>query len=420
MNRQELDNERLADFLRNVQDIEEIKNITRALAERIDQLERQGTGCDYFREKAREEGNFFKIVFEHAPIGMAIISLDGRCLQANPALCEMSGYSEEELMDLHLDKHTYPEDLELESAYREQMLQGKIQCYRMEKRFFHKLGYLVWTDFCVSLVKSKRGEPMFFIAQIQDISGHKRILEALKTSEKRFYRLADKAQDLFFSYRFYPKPGFQYVNRACQDVIGYKPEDFYADPRFFSKIIHPDDRYILKDILRSTLPNSEPIVMRLISKDKQIKWTEQYLVPYYDNANKLIAIEGVIRDITEKIRMQGEMARLESLNLVSEMAAAVGHEVRNPMTVVRGFLQMLADKEEFKEYLDYINLMIEELDRANSIITEFLSLAKKRPVKLEKQNLNSIINDLYALIQANALATQNNVVKRLKTFLVYT
>ena len=59
MNRQELDNERLADFLRNVQDIEEIKNITRALAERIDQLERQGIGCDYFREKAREEGNFF-------------------------------------------------------------------------------------------------------------------------------------------------------------------------------------------------------------------------------------------------------------------------------------------------------------------------------------------------------------------------
>ena len=110
-----------------------------------------------------------------------------------------------------------------------------------------------------------------------------------------------------------------------------------------------------------------------------------------------------VNDVTELKRYEREMARLERLNLVGEMAAGIGHEIRNPMTTVRGLLQLLGDKAECIKYKEYYDLMISELDRANEIITEFLSLAKNKPVDLKKQNLNQIIEAIGPLLVADAM-----------------
>lgn len=109
------------------------------------------------------------------------------------------------------------------------------------------------------------------------------------------------------------------------------------------------------------------------------------------------------RDLSLRRKMDQEMARLERLNLVGEMAASIGHEVRNPMTTVRGFLQMLGRKKENAANAEYFRLMIEEIDRANSIITEFLSLAKNKTVELKKNNLNTIIRAIDPLLKADAI-----------------
>ncbi|SFG75641.1 PAS domain S-box-containing protein [Desulfotomaculum arcticum] len=116
-----------------------------------------------------------------------------------------------------------------------------------------------------------------------------------------------------------------------------------------------------------------------------------------------------VNDITERKQLEQEMARLDRLNLVGEMAAAIGHEVRNPMTTVRGFLQLLGEKAGCMLYKDYFNLMIDELDRANSIITQFLSLAKDKPVDKNEQNLNTIINTIFPLIQADVYKSDKYV-----------
>lgn len=97
------------------------------------------------------------------------------------------------------------------------------------------------------------------------------------------------------------------------------------------------------------------------------------------------------------------MARLDRLNVIGEMAASIGHEVRNPMTTVRGFLQYLSEKEEFKGRREHFALMIEELDRTNVIISEFLSLAKNKAMVFEDADLNVVITEVAPLIQADAL-----------------
>nr|WP_139257362.1 ATP-binding protein [Desulforamulus aeronauticus] len=115
-------------------------------------------------------------------------------------------------------------------------------------------------------------------------------------------------------------------------------------------------------------------------------------------------------DVTEKKQLEQEITRLDRLNLVGEMAAGIAHEIRNPLTSVRGFLQLLSGKEECRRYLDHFNLMIDELDRANGIITEYLSLARKVPAELRRCNLTKLIKELQPLIITDTSEQEMNVV----------
>lgn len=122
-----------------------------------------------------------------------------------------------------------------------------------------------------------------------------------------------------------------------------------------------------------------------------------------DSQGDIVSILEIGHDITEKKNMEEELARFDRLNTVGEMAAAIGHEVRNPLTTVRGYLQYYCRKDAFTPYREQLDIMIEELDRANAIITEFLSLAKNKAVSLEPTNLNQIIQSLVSLLQPDAL-----------------
>lgn len=97
-----------------------------------------------------------------------------------------------------------------------------------------------------------------------------------------------------------------------------------------------------------------------------------------------------------------QMTRLDRLNIIGEMAAGIAHEIRNPMTTVRGFLQFIGRKAKFAEQQENFTLMINELDCANSIITEFLSLSKDRAMEFVPNNINDIVKELYPLLQADA------------------
>lgn len=109
-----------------------------------------------------------------------------------------------------------------------------------------------------------------------------------------------------------------------------------------------------------------------------------------------------LTDVTEKSLLTDQLARLERLNIIGEVAAGIGHEVRNPLTTIRGYLQMFTRKEKYIDDYEKLQIMIEELDRANSIITEFLSLAKNKSSGKKLGNLNNTIHELFPLLQADA------------------
>lgn len=107
-------------------------------------------------------------------------------------------------------------------------------------------------------------------------------------------------------------------------------------------------------------------------------------------------------DITEKKRREKDTIQTDRLNIIGQTAAGIGHEIRNPLTTVRGYLQFLAHKPYLAPYVEWFELMITELDRANAIITEFLSLAKNRICERQKQNINTLLWSLHPVLEEEA------------------
>ncbi|OJH40622.1 sensor histidine kinase [Cystobacter ferrugineus] len=141
-------------------------------------------------EALRNSEARFRTSFEHAPIGMSLAGLDGQFLNVNGALCELVGYSQQELLTKTFQDITYSEDLELDLENVHRMIQGEFNTYQLEKRYIHKDGHLVTILMTGSLVRDSRGEPLYFIAQIQDISERKQLEQAWRFLAEAGPRLA--------------------------------------------------------------------------------------------------------------------------------------------------------------------------------------------------------------------------------------
>jgi PAS domain S-box-containing protein len=136
----------------------------------------------------------FRSAMENSAIGMALVALDGKWIKVNRALCEIIGYSEEELQHLDFQAVTHPDDLEADLEHVRQMLSGEIDSYHMEKRYFHRNGGLVWGLLSVSLVRDDAGAPCYFISQVQDITERRKADAALRNALEYQRELARSAQ----------------------------------------------------------------------------------------------------------------------------------------------------------------------------------------------------------------------------------
>ncbi|MBP2642117.1 MAG: sasA 14 [Firmicutes bacterium] len=229
----------------------------------------------------------------------------------------------------------------------------------------------------------------------------------LATKEYQFRLLAENAVDVIYYYQILPNKKIDYITPSVLTLTGYTPEEYYNDNTLFFSLVHPDDIPLITNFVKE-LPNSIelPLTLRIISKNKTTLWLEHKCVPIYDKQGRLIALEGIVRDITTRQKLEQMASLFDRMNMVGNMAATVAHEIRNPLTTVRGYLQVMGTKEKYLTDKDKFLLMIEEIDRANSIIREYLSLSREKLADFKMCSLNGIIETLFPLIQANAISTK--------------
>ncbi len=232
----------------------------------------------------------------------------------------------------------------------------------------------------------------------------------LAQKEKQYRLLAENAVDVIYRYNLSPITKFEYISPAAFLITGYTPEEYYNDPELLCRLVHPEDRSSYESFTKEvSYPCDIPLTFRLINKANNIIWIEQKCIPIFDDGKKVVAIEGILRDVTARKAMEQVVGRVEQMNLVGQMAASLAHEIRNPLTSVRGYLQMMKLKGESWIHQDRYDLMISELDRTNEVITEYLLLAKDKVSNLEKLSINNVINAILPLLHVTAGATNVSI-----------
>lgn len=137
--------------------------------------ERRAAELDLHEIRAR-----FESAFTSAPIGMALVDMDGRWLQVNDALCRITGHTRDELKATTLQAITHPEDVDCDADSMRELLDGKVPSFQIEKRFRHVWGHYHWVLVTVSLVRNARGQPLYVVKQVQDIAERKELAARLE------------------------------------------------------------------------------------------------------------------------------------------------------------------------------------------------------------------------------------------------
>ncbi len=242
---------------------------------------------------------------------------------------------------------------------------------------------------------------------LHDITKRKLAQDELRNSEERFYKIFDNNPDLIAILRLKDNM-FIDVNQRFLSLTGYSREEVIGKTP--EKLNLYDENQSLLDsalIELKTKGEIHNVEYRLSTKSGNIVTVSASIVIM--NLNGELCRVALMRDLTREKLMEAEIARLDRLNLIGEMAASIGHEIRNPMTAVRGFLQMLGEKEEYSEDQAFFDLMIEELDRANEIITEYLGMAKNKKISLLPRCLDEIVNSLCPMIQPTVTKRDMNL-----------
>jgi diguanylate cyclase (GGDEF)-like protein len=153
---------------------------TRALDDHNRQLRDELAERNGIERTLRESEVRFRSILDHAPIGIALISLDGCFIEANRALCDLVGYPPERLLGMSFQQITHPDDLARDLANVELLIKGELASYRTEKRYLRSDGKTVWIQLSASLLRDAGGEPLHFIAQIEDINERVKSAERIK------------------------------------------------------------------------------------------------------------------------------------------------------------------------------------------------------------------------------------------------
>ncbi|EEM44427.1 hypothetical protein bthur0005_58260 [Bacillus thuringiensis serovar pakistani str. T13001] len=368
------------------------------------------------RKKVESELRATKELLEsfikHNLDAITISDREGHILQANKAYEKIFGWSSQEIRGKRLP--CVPDFLMEESLENiRKILTGESVVTRLETVRQRSDGSLLDVSLTVSPILDVRGNVIALSAICRDISERKqaererhRLHQQLRDSEMKYRALIEQATDAVYVVELNEDNApsrFIEVNPVGCRRFGYSREELLS--LSFSNIVPQDSQMIVR-LLEKIKKGETSFTLQdeyVFPTGKVI--TTEFSVRVFNLNGKKVFLS-ISRDITERLKTEELLRKSEKLAVVGQLATVMAHEINNPLTAMKGFMQLLKSTEN-ENNQGYINIISSEIERIESITTEFMAVAKPQVVKMQPNNMSVLMDQVLMLLQPQAM--MNNI-----------
>ncbi|WP_312710305.1 PAS domain S-box protein [Stenotrophomonas sp.] len=290
------------------------------------------------RAEARLAADKFAGAFTSAALGMALVSLEGRWLDVNDALCRILGYPREELLQVDFQRLTHPDDLQADLALVQDLLAGRRNSYHLEKRYLNRDGNVIWARLSVSLVRNERGAPLHFVSQIQDVTSQRSSEQRLYESEQRSRITLDAVTDIVVSVTLAGR--IEYANAAAvrmlaspgmSTLVGENVHDLLSLTTEYApgSVL---DVAVLLDPDSNAVDLHADLLMRVGAAAVPVDLTRAWL---RDDEGHVRGAVWVLRDDTQQRAREREARHLAEIDPLTELGNRRGFEAHLQQAITR-------------------------------------------------------------------------------------
>ena len=329
----------------------------------------------------------FREMFQHALDAIVLVDNSGVIMRANPAASRAFELPLDELIHSKLHCFVPRENKRVFSIVKQFVANGEI---REELEFHMPNGQRKLLEFTAN----KGIIDGFNMIIFRNVSERRKMEKDLRESEQKFRKIFDNAMDGIILWD--NRCNIIDANPNARKVLKLSKEELMEN--YLENFIRYNQLQVLKDHWKDC-PDSEELSGEVSVEDDG----GMQIIEYSAKKN---VIEGlhmtIFRNITEKREMEDQLRKSDTLTVVGELAAGIAHEIRNPMTALKGFIQLLQNSMKDEQYAMYFDVITSELKRIESIITEFLVLAKPQAISYQRKSVTVIMKETLDLLSAQA------------------
>jgi PAS domain S-box-containing protein len=345
-------------------------------------------------QQLRDSEERFRAAFDNAGVGASMADLKGRFIRVNRFLCDLLGYSEEEMLSKTFSEVTHPDDVQIGLDAVKKMVSGELDHTSFEKRYIKKDGQLVYLIINPAIIRDKDGNPQHFVALFQDITGRK------QAEEFSGNILQSVGEGIIVV-----KPDFTIIsaNTAYCDQVGMDCDDIKGKHCY--EVSHHIQRPCYEEgedcPIKHTFETREPATSLHVHHN--IKGEEIYVevrsYPLKDHTGKVVSAIEVINNITDRRRLEDQLRQSQKMEAIGTLTGGIAHDFNNLLTTILGYGEFLLDEiEEDSPLQAYVDMILASGHKAANLTQSLLAFSRKQIIHPVKMDINKSIEKTEKLL----------------------
>lgn len=341
----------------------------------------------------------FRTAFEQAATGVALSDTNTTIQTANSTLCEMLGYTQEELVGMAFisPQLTPPEDIGTGKEYARKLLDGDLSRACWEKRYLHKDGHPVWTQVVNAVVRDSAGKPLHFVTQILDITARKRAEAELRQSNWTLQAIVQASPAAIVALD--PEGKVTAWNKASEQMFGWLAEEVLGRPH----PIVPEDKTDESQRLVATAMRGEVFAdmeLKRKKKDGAMLDVSLSVAPLRNAEDQITGVLALYVDLTERKRLEAQLLQSQKLESVGRLAGGVAHDFNNLLTVINCYSDLLLDRLNHQGPLaESLKEIHKAGEQAASLTRQLLAFSRRQVLQLKVVSLDEVVENLKEMLQ---------------------